>query len=187
MSFSGGYFSSLTDKISVTSNSTWITDETCGGSTLHRTDPISILQGNPANIYHSKQYQIANIIIDMKRKFTLTGFALRGNTGCCYLKSYSFKGSNNNETWVSLKDNNNEDLKSNYNWHNYTVPKSKYRYYGIFQDPDASKADCGSNYYFSLSGLDFISPNNNKWQGKGTCKRFSMFKAHVFIYIFITK
>ena len=123
----------------------------------------------------------------MKRKFPLSGFALRGTIKCSWLKTYSFKGSNNNETWVSLKYNSNEDLKGNYNWHSYTVPESKYRYYGIFQDPDASKSSYGSDYLFALSGLDFISPNNNKWQGKGTCKRFSVFKAHVFIYIFITK
>ena len=182
MSFPGGYFASIREEVSITSNSTWMRDETCGNSTFHRTDPISIIQGNASNIYHSIRYQISNIIIDMKTKFPLSGFALRGTIQCSWLKTYWFKGSNDNKTWVSLKYNSNEDLKANYNWHKYTVPKSKYRYYGIFQDPDSSKTNCGSDYWFALSGLDFISPNII-----GTCNHASTFKAHIFIYIFIAR
>ena len=137
-------------------------------------------------IYHSKINEIANIIIDMKTPFSLSGFALRGNAQCNALVPYSFKGCNDNKAWILLKYNSNEYLRENYNWHNYTVPKSRYRYYGIFQDPDPSIANWKDNYYFSLSGIDFIKANTNE-RGKGSCKRVSLFKMHVLIYIFITK
>ena len=196
MSFPGGYFASLREKysdgeisdlISVTSNSTWMTQFSCGGSSVYRTFPIALIQRNAANIFHSKRYEIAVIIIDMKTPFSLKGFALRGTQICCCLKSYSFKGSNDNATWNPIKYNSNIDLNSNDNWHNYTFPKARYRYFGIFPDPDASLSACGSDYYYALSGIDFIKASDNDERGKRTCRIISSFKVHIFIYIFIAK
>ena len=138
------------------------------------------------SIHHSDKYKITNITIDMKKRFPLKGFALRSTKVCCWLKSYSFMGSNDNTNWNLIRYNSNEDLKNNIYWHAYSVNNSIYRYYGIFQDPDSSKAGCGSEYYFALSGLDFIKINNDERE-KGMCNHATIFKTHIFVYIFIAR
>ena len=192
MSYIGGYLASLRkkyteelikNKVLVTSNATLDDISTCGIDGGYLTGPEAIIQMSEASIHHSKRYKVAKIVFDMKKKFSLNGFAMRGTITCCWLKSYSFMGSNDNINWNLIRYNSNTDLQKNTNWYGYEVNNSRYRYYGIFQDPDSSKAGCGGDYWFSLSGIDFLK--TNYYEEMMTCKQASSFKIRLFVYLFI--
>lgn len=193
MSYRGGYFSKLREKysddqiskiISVTSNSTWYINAKCGvGET--RTDPQSLIQRNSEYFYHSIKNNISKIIFDMGTSVKIIGFAMKAAVSdCCWLKAYSLKGSNNEETWNFIKYNNNNDLfHDNNDWHYYRTGIHKYRYYGIFQDPDVSLAGC-KEAYFALHGVDFVEFP----ESKNTCKpRVPLFNKNILFCILIEK
>ena len=164
MSFEGGYFSYLRKYISdneldnlvkVSANTVWHSNNlSCGGETLYRTYPNSLIKSDATKFYHSNWGVPAKIIFDMKGQFSITGLALRGNTQCSHLRAYSFQGSNDKINWKNIIENNNDDLQYNYNWHSYSFDKVTYRYFRIFQSENASLSMDGV-FYFGLSGVDF--------------------------------
>lgn len=164
MSFEGGYFSYLRKHISddalnnlvkVTANTVWHYNATCKGDTLIRTFPDSLIKSDVTRIYHSELNIPAKIVFDMKGSFSVTGLALRGSIGCEYLKTYTLQGSNNRREWRDIITNSNDELRFNYNWHNYTFEKQTFRYLRIFQSEDSSLSH-HSGFYFALTGVDFV-------------------------------
>lgn len=191
MSFPGGYFSYLRSifsdseiakTVKVTSNTTWYYNESCKGLTQNRTHPISLIQRDPSLFYHSQSGKIAKIVFDLGKRVKIKGYAMRGVPGgCCSLKSYCIKGSNDNDNWKEIKCLNEDELRCNYDWHNHSTPISMYRYYGIFQDPDPANAQASRYYYFALSGVDFI---HVKYEIK-TCFCSFERRAKLLMYIFV--
>lgn len=189
MSYPGGYFAELREKysdseiinqISVSANTVWILNGPCG-TAQYRTYPTCLIQRNIKNMYHSERGKVAEIVFDMGSPFSITGFAMKGLSACAYLKSYSFKGSDNKINWNLIKYNSNDDLHHNNNWHYYPVKKFRYRYYGIFQDPNASVSAFGSDYYFPLQSVDFTGSYKTVI-GRNTCvQRISSSKSSIII------
>ena len=190
MSFDSGYFSYLRKHISdneldnlvkVSANTVWNHQETCGGETLYRTYPDSLIKRDATKFYHSQSNTPAKIIFDMKGMFSITGLALRGNTGCEFLVTYTFQGSNDKREWKDIITKSSTDLKYNYQWHSYSFNKVSYRYFRIFQSENASQAN-SKYFYFSLSGVDFVG-SMMKYV-KNTCLRRTT-HSHFIHFIFI--
>ena len=194
MSFPGGYFSYLrsilsdaeiSKRVTVSTNTTWRINKTCQGLTQTRTDPISIIQRDPTMFYHSESGKISKIVFDLGKRIKIKGIAMRGVPGDCrHLKAYYVKGSNKENQWNDIEYIDNNDLKENYDWHNYSLPLSFYRYYGIFQDPVLSNS-FSPYYYFALSGVDFIYASLNAFK---TCNhRSSNAGMKVLLMILVAK
>ena len=113
MSYPGGYFAGLREKysdaeiakqINVTSNTSRVETGCCGGVEKIMQYPYCLIQRNESNFYHSEMNKIAKIVFDMGSPFSLNGFAIKSLlSGCAWLKSYSFKGSNDGENWNLIK------------------------------------------------------------------------------------
>ena len=197
MSYPSGYFTELRKKysnnkiskyIKISTNTSLLGPGTCGIAN-YINYPQCLIQGNESEMYHSEKSKIAKIVFDMNSPFILTGFAIKAITAsCCWLQSYSFKGSDDNQNWNQIIYNNNYDLKNdNDNWHYYPVNVSKYRYFGIFQDPDSNKAYC-ADYYFVLHAIDLTGFATLIFNKGNTCKqRAETFKLNVFALVLLTK
>ena len=175
MSFTGGYFAYLREHLSdneidnivkVTANSNDGRNETCGEKTFYRTNPSSLIKSDETRFYHSGYGKPAKITFDMHGKFSIKGLALKGSRVCAYLKTYAFQGSNDKTHWNDIIKESNDDLRGNFNWHDYMFDKVTYRYFRIFEDENKSLAG-DSGFYFALTGVDFIG-SMLKF-GKSTC------------------
>jgi hypothetical protein len=190
MSFEGGYFSylrahlsdnQLDNLVKVSVNTVWFRNATCGGDTLYRTYPDSLIKRNTTNFYHSEQGKPAKIVFDMKGIFSITGIALKSTDTCAYLRTYKFQGSNNRNNWKDILYNSNGDLYRNFNWHSYSFAKVAFRYFRIFQSENQSLSE-NEKYYFALSGVDFIG---SMLKIEKTCQRRAMRPFNYLAYIII--
>lgn len=154
-------------------------------------NPYDLINKNPTGIWHSKRYEYGWLIFEMPSKqMTITEYSIISIT-CCTLRNHYLKGSNDGLNWIEIthitsntqKDNQGKLVK-------YKVPESTFRMYKIEEEQSDLGSNCGSDRYFGLRKVDFLTTRISNYEIRDNFKGVKVsvicFQSNFFHFLFIT-
>ena len=142
--------------VSITSSKTYDLNGHCGGKSVWRSNANSLIQQNP-NIYFHSDLQNCWIIINFKKRASVTGIAFQASTvDCSNLQGFYLLGSSDGLKWNNITHEIGPIIWKANEWVTFTFPQRIYQYFQFYQDPSKDSTVNERKHYFHISRIDFI-------------------------------